>query len=122
MEVDPNPPERDDRRRFRCFACLQDKKPKTRRASEISPGLCCENCIHYNRVERDRKRVGSYIYACLLYDITQEIGWSHLRKHVYVCMYIYVSMCMPVCMYVCTSSVSVYLKPSSNLIKERGKD
>jgi len=47
---------------FGCFACLQNEKPKTRRASEIPPGLRCENCIHYNRAaRRHRKRAGSYI-------------------------------------------------------------
>lgn len=58
---------------FRCFACLQNEKPKTRWASEIPPGLCCENCIHYKESRDGTENGPDRICACLLY-VTQEIG------------------------------------------------
>lgn len=76
-------------RRFRCFACLQNEKPKTRRASEIPPRLCCENCIHYKQSAArggTENAAGSYMRVCCM-CVTQEIGRTCASMCVYVCVY-----------------------------------
>lgn len=63
-----------------------------------------------------------YMRVCCMTLRKKSVGRTCVSMCMCVYMYICVCLCMFMYIYVCTSFVSVHLKSSSNLIKEREKD